>query len=305
MKWKATGFLIVCFLISPLLSQSAAQAGSTAVVPIEHVYASPGGVELKVYVFLPQPEKTAQSRAAIVLFHGGGWTMGEPQWVFSRAQHFAERGLVAIAAQYRLSNEKTGITPLEAMADARDAVRWARTNANSLGIDPERIAAYGLSAGGHLAACAAIFADAAADSRVSAAPNALILVSPAVSLGSDPWPARLLGVRAKISEISPDEHVRGGLPPTLVLQGSRDTVTPLDGVKRFCDRMRAAGNRCELHVYEGFGHLFTSPGVPDGDWPKPDPATQTDAMDRADNFLKSLGFMKSLPRFAFHSQPSI
>jgi acetyl esterase len=218
--------------------------------------------------------------------------MGEPQWAFSRAQHFAERGLVAVAAQYRLSSEKTGITPLEAMADARDAIRWVRTNAGSLGIDPERLAAYGWSAGGHLAACASIFADAAADSRVSAAPNALILVSPAVSLGHDRWVAHLLGTRAKAIDISPDEHVRGGLPPTLVLQGSRDSVTPMEGVKRFCDRMRAAGNRCDLHVYEGFGHLFTPPGVPDGDWPKPDPATQADAMVQADSFLKSLGFMK-------------
>lgn len=292
MKRRAVCFLIVCLFTGPLASQVVGQAGSTASLPVEYVYATPDGVKLKVYVFSPQPDKTAQPRAAIILFHGGGWALGEPQWAFSRAQHFAERGLLAVAAQYRLSNEKKGFTPLEAMADARAAIRWMRTHADSLCIDPERIAAFGWSAGGHLAACAAIFDNAAADSRVSAAPNALILVSPAVSLGSDPWPAHLLGTRAKIGEISPDEHVREGLPPTLVLQGSQDTVTPLAGVERFCDRMRAAGNKCEMHVYEGFGHLFTPPGVPDGDWPKPDPATQADAMVRADSFLKSLGFMK-------------
>ncbi len=89
--------------------------------------------------------------AAIVLFHGGGWAMGEPAWAFSRAQHFAERGMVAIAAQYRLSDQKA-ITPHEAMADARAVIRWVRAHADSLGIDPKRVAAYGWSAGGHLAA---------------------------------------------------------------------------------------------------------------------------------------------------------
>ncbi len=293
MKRRAVYVLLVCLHAGPLASRASSQAGSTASLPVEHVYATRDGAALKVYVFSAQPDKAAQARAAIVLFHGGGWTQGEPQWAFSRAQHFAERGLVAAAAQYRLSDEKTGITPLEAMADAREAIRWMRTHADSLGIDPERIAAYGWSAGGHLAASTAIFDDDdAAANRISAAPNALVLVSPAVSLGHDRWAARLLGTRAKISEISPDEHVREGLPPTLILQGSRDTVTPLVGVKRFCDRMRAAGNRCELQVYEGFGHLFTPAGIPDDGWPKPDPATQSDAMARADSFLRSLGFIK-------------
>jgi len=45
-----------------------------------------------------------------------------------------------------------------------------------------------------------------------------------------------------------------------------------------------------MHVYEGFGHLFTPAGIPDDGQPKPDPATAADALARADRFLKSLGF---------------
>jgi acetyl esterase/lipase len=217
--------------------------------------------------------------------------MGEAEWAFPRAQHFAERGMIAIAAQYRLSDQDS-VTPLEAMADARAAIRWVRAHADSLDIDPDRIAAYGWSAGGHLAACTAIFEVDSGVASVSSVPNALVLVSPAVSLVSDKWFQRLLGERADAREVSPDENVRKGMPPALILQGSIDTVTPLVGAKRFCDRMHEAGNRCELQVYEDFGHLFTPKGIPDDGIPKPDPETSKAATAKADEFLIDLGFME-------------
>jgi acetyl esterase len=190
---------------------------------------------------------------------------------------------VAVAAQYRLSDQKS-ITPIEAMADARAAIRWVRSQADRLGVDPKRVAAYGWSAGGHLAASAAIFGDGGGEGRPDAAPNALILVSPAVSVVGDGWFQRLLGKSARAEDYSPDEHMRKGLPPTLILQGNVDTVTPVAGVRRFCDRMRAAGNTCDMRVFEGFGHLFTPAGTPDDGWPKPDKATQEEALATATAF---------------------
>jgi acetyl esterase len=281
-------------LILVLLSLRAADVPAAESRPVgepgEHVFKAPGGVELKAYAFAPPLQKGREHRPAIVIFHGGGWAMGEPTWGFSRARHFAEQGMVAFAVQYRLSDQKT-ITPVEAMSDARAAIRWMRSEARSLGIDPARIAAYGWSAGAHLAASAAIFDDAPPASPLSAAPNALVLVSPAVSVTSDSWFQRLLGDRGNARDFSPDEHVREGLPPTLILEGNSDTVTPLPEVRRFCERMRAAKNACELHVYDGFGHLFTPAGIPDDGDPKPDPAIASDALTRADRFLRTLGFM--------------
>jgi acetyl esterase len=272
------------------LLAAAAPGEPASQAPAEHIYAQPNGTQLKAYVF--SPDKTAKrSRSAIVLFHGGGWSMGEPSWAFARAKHFAERGMVAVAAQYRLSDQKE-ITPHEAMADARAAIRWVRGHADSLGIDPKRVAAFGWSAGAHLAASAAIFDKDASAYGVSARPDALVLLSPAVSLGADSWAQRLLMDRGSARDISPDEHVRKGLPPTLILQGDVDTVTPMAGSQRFCERMRAAGNVCQLQVYKGFGHLFTPADTPDDGMPQPDPATSAAAMARADRFLESLGFLK-------------
>jgi len=266
------------------------QESATVVGPAEQVFASPGGVPLKAYVFAPAARKAGERRAAVVVFHGGGWADGEPAWAFARARHFASLGLIGIAAQYRLSDQKT-VTPIEAMADARAVIGWMRARAGELGIDPDRIAADGWSAGAHLAASAAIFSNAAA-TQTSTAPNALILVSPAVSLDADSWFQRLVGARGNVRDFSPDEHVRAGLPPTIILQGAQDTVTPLAGVRRFCDRMKTAGNTCELHVYDGFGHLFTPAGIPDNGEPKPDAATRADALAKAEGFLRTLGYIQ-------------
>jgi acetyl esterase/lipase len=200
---------VCCVAILPILlitSVAAAQGQPAQPAPVEHVYARHGDTQLKAYVFSPA-KPAAERRSAIVLFHGGGWAMGEPAWAFSRAKHFVELGMVAVAAQYRLSDQKE-ITPLEAMADARAVIRWVRAQAGSLDIDPKRVAAYGWSAGGHLAASAAIFGLDASGDSASASPDALLLVSPAVSLVADAWVQRLLRGRGTARDISPDEHVR-------------------------------------------------------------------------------------------------
>ena len=283
--------ILCCLLVAgslrmPAFEAAAAQAGRD---PAAHVFASRGGLDLKAYVFAPAGAPPSDPRPAIVIFHGGGWAEGDAEWAFPRAQHFAERGMVAVAAQYRLSNGKD-ITPVDAMADARAVIRWMRTNASSLRIDPKRIAAYGWSAGAHLAASPAPFDDEG--EAVSSRPDALVLSSPAVSLEADSWFQELLGNRARVQDVSPDAHVRAGMPPTVIVQGDVDTVTPLAGVSRFCDRMKAAGNTCELHVFRGFGHLFTPAGMRDDRQPAPDRAVAAEAMARADRFLRTLGFQR-------------
>jgi acetyl esterase len=200
---------------------AAAQSPAAATEPAVYVFASPGGTDLKAYVFTPKGQEAGGKRAGIVIFHGGGWSEGEPSWAFARARHFAELGLVAVAAQYRLSDGKA-ITPLDAMADARAVIRWMRMQSATLGLDPSRIVADGWSAGAHLAAAAAIFDDQPVEAnRPSATPNVLVLVSPAVALESDGWAKRLLGSKTNISDVSPDVHVRRGSPPRSSCRAAR------------------------------------------------------------------------------------
>ena len=258
--------------------------------PGEYVYRRAGDKELKAFVFHPAKEGTKERKAAIVLFHGGGWSQGKPEWAFDRARYFAGQGLVAIAVQYRLSDQKS-VTPLEAMEDSRAVIQWIRSGANWLGVDPGRIVAYGWSAGGHLAASAAVFADTTAKG-IPSSPDALVLVSPALQLEKDGWAKRLVGSRADIASLSPVSHIRKGLPPTLILQGSEDTVTPLEGARLFHDRMKAAGNSCDLQVFPNVGHMFTPKGTPDNRLPRPDPKVQALAVEKINAFLHDRGFLK-------------
>lgn len=275
--------IIICIL------SFASQLYAQKIINQEFVYATKEGAELKAYVFKADSLKEIENLPAIVIFYGGGWASGEAAWSFGRAEHFAKSGMVAIAAQYRLSDQNK-ITPLEAMEDAKDIIKWIRINKSLLKINPDKLAGYGWSAGGHLVTSAAIFDDP--KSPVSSSPNVLILVSPAVSLERDNWFQKLLLDRLEARSISPDENVRKGLPLTLILQGKEDTVTPLSGVQNFADKMKLNGNFCELIVFDGVGHLFTPAGEPDDGYPNPDKKVQASAYKKADDFLRKLGYIK-------------
>lgn len=259
--------------------------------PTEYVYKKVGDVSLKVAVFTP-PGAPVGRRAAVAVFTGGGWSLGPLEWTYGDAQRMAAAGCVGIGVQYRLSSpDSDAVTPLDAIADARDGIRWIRAHADELGVDPNRIAALGWSAGGHLAACAAVLPDSDAQSGVSAAPNALLLWFPALALEDHDWIPRLLHGRADRMKISPDQYVRPGLPPTLILIGREDKQTPAAGAEKFHRLMLAAGNRCELHIYAGVGHSFED---------KPghiDPAVDADSKQRTLQFLRDLGWLPAeLPR---------
>ena len=268
-----------------LLLATAAASMAAETAPEEYVYKQVGAVALKVAVFRP-PATFTGPRPAVAVFHGGGWSLGDPKWNYGDALRLAAAGCVGVGVQYRLSSENSdAVTPLDAIADARDGIRWIRAHAAELGVDPQRIGALGWSAGGHLAACTACLPDPEAGTKISGAPNALLLWFPALALEYDDWIPRLLHGRVDKMAISPAEFVRPGLPPTLILIGREDQQTPLAGAEKFQQRMRAAGNRCELHVYENVGHSFE-------DRPHHiDPAVDADSKVRTIQFLRDLGWL--------------
>lgn len=237
-----------------LLVATLAQAQQPLPAPRIEIYKRVDGAALQAHVFEPATREKALPRAAIVMFHGGGWVAGSPEWVYASARRFAARGMVAVAVQYRFSDQKS-VTPLDAMEDAKDAIRWVRANAKTLGIDANRVAGYGVSAGGLLVTMAA--AGETERNGVNSVPNALVLYSPAVSVATSGWVRRLLLGRARPESISADQAAGAGFPPAFISQGEEDTVTPLSGARAFCSRMKQAGVPCDIRTHAGLGHLLT------------------------------------------------
>src|SRR6185369_4490455 len=146
----------------------------TAKHPVEKnfIYKNTPQGELKLVVTLPPDAEPGDRRPAIVFFSGGAWANSNINQFKDMAPYLARRGMVAVRANYRVSKTHN-VGPDKCVEDARSAMRWVREHAAELGIDPDRIAASGASAGGHLAACTAVpvAPDAETDNlQVSCAP---------------------------------------------------------------------------------------------------------------------------------------
>lgn len=273
-------------------SRATPQSAQMSVVgdpPTEHIYRTVDGVSLRAFVFKPAASGRVSRSPAILLYHGGGWVAGAPDWTFASARRYAALGMVAISVEYRLS--RNGVTPIEALEDVCSSFRWARSQARALALDPQRIAASGVSAGGHLAAAAATIGCGNADgAHETGGPDALVLWSPALDVSGDGHFRRLLGERATVEALNPVEHVRARMPPVVVVHGERDNLTPLSGVRRFCDRVKSGGGRCVVHEYPGVGHLLTRNLADQENDFDPDPVARADGNAKQLEFLRDLWF---------------
>lgn len=251
-------------------------------------YKTVGDTKLNLYIFSPTAPKDAP---AIVFFFGGGWKSGSPQQFETQCRRLAERGMVAITADYRVES-RHGVKPTQCLADARSAIRWLRSHASQLGIDPQRIAAGGGSAGGHLAASTAFitnFDEPKEDKDISATPNALVLFNPGLVLAPiEGFEAAGFGTRvpeermgAKPESLSPAHHITRNGPPTIIFHGREDTTVPYASAEVFTAKMKSLGNRCELHGYDGQKHGFFN-----------DDEFKQKTLAESGRFLVSLGWLK-------------
>jgi len=269
-------------------AQTTPQAGQES-EPDSFVYEQVGGKDLKLYVFEPAKSEYRKPRGAILLFHGGGWSAGTAEWTYGLARYFASLGMVGISVEYRLSDGKQ-VTPFDAVEDGKAAVRWVRGHAAVLNVDPKKIAAYGESAGGLIAEATATTSESPSKEELNGVPNALVLFSPALNIEQNERFKKLAGTSRDVGSIAPMQHVRKGMPPTIILTGELDKLIPAAALAEFCDKMRQNRNRCELQIYPGAGHMLDTPGDQGEDKGGPS-KTKYDAFLKLDQFLLSLGIL--------------
>jgi acetyl esterase/lipase len=252
----AAGF--VCAAPAAAAEKKAAKADLPAPTG-KVVYKEVGDAKLELWIWKPAGWKPTDRRAGIVFYHGGGWRGGNPSAFSRQSAALAARGMVAISVQYRLVS-RPGVTVADCVRDARSAFRWVRARAGELGLDPDKIAAGGGSAGGHLAAALVTLdhLDAPDDDRkISTRPAALVLFNPALKLGGlrDATDARFPDA-ASVRAIDPFEHLKPGHPPTLILHGEADTTVPIATVRSYTDKARELGIDCEVVGYPDQVHAF-------------------------------------------------
>jgi len=218
---------LACGLLSIAVACGFGPSSLAAEGPVgqTRVYKKMGDRELRLFVVHPDGWQPTDQRPALVLFHGGGWTGGSPTQFNDQATCLARRGMVCIQVEYRLVKDVPG-PPLNCVHDAKSAMRWVRSHAGELGIDPKRIAAGGGSAGGHLAAFVGLVEgldDPQDDLTVSPKANALVLFNPVFDNGPDGgWGQQRVGQRYK--EFSPAHNISADDPPAIVFLGRNDTL---------------------------------------------------------------------------------
>lgn len=240
----------------PALAQPATPVADVVATEFGIAYAEVGGRGLLLNVYaLPQRDAP---RPAVIVLHPGGFYGGDRSWMEGFARGLAEVGYVALAIDYRLY-DAAGDQPLwpAPLIDAQRAVRWTRANAATYGIDPERIAAFGYSAGGMLALQLGMRDTldasnpelAAYSSRVACVVNIAAMTDAALPWvtpdDTDPQP-RLLGGSAEeapaaYADFAVLTHVDEKAAPTLILHSSDDTWTPVAHAWRLAESLSEAG----------------------------------------------------------------
>jgi acetyl esterase/lipase len=216
------------------------------------------------------PGASADPSPLLVYIHGGGWRVSHrsraPRETRALDRGFFERladaGFVVAATAYRFSGEAPFPAQLD---DTIDALRWLHAHSSELGIDPTRTYLWGASAGGHLAALAALAPEAPPVAGVVCwYPITDVLAFDHAA--TDIYEAHLLG--GPIGEhldaaraASPLTHVHGAAPPFLLQHGERDTWVPVEHSVRLAEALSNAGVTVELETVPGADHFFD--GAPD------------------------------------------
>lgn len=230
----------------------------------------------KMDAYLPS-ETFTRPVPAVVFIHGGGWTGGgKAEGVATGVcRALAENGYAAFSIDYRLNTAtktedgKTTITKVvwpQNFTDCKTAIRYVRKNAKEFGVDPDRIAVMGASAGAHLALLVASTKDSEKWNAVGLYPEVSNEVAAVVEFygrhdvsrdrrqhfaGATPEETE-----TNVKDASPVTHLTAKMPPVLAVQGDADKIVPVTYGRELVEHLRTLGVPHEYVEIPGAGHSF-------------------------------------------------
>jgi len=224
-------------------------------------YSSLGHELQTIDVFLPT---AAGNGAAIFFIHGGGWSAGDKTGWHPVMEHFCGLGYVCTSVNYRLRPE---FHLREMLQDVRVGMSWVKERAGEYGFDPQRMAAYGSSAGGHLVGMLATIApedDLGITDEVTirdTRPQAAVCMCPVLALEryrtelipdiiGEEWAA----APGRVPLASPEHRLTGDEPPFLIVVGDADTTTPIAAQQAFKQALEAKGGSVQLEIISAAEH---------------------------------------------------
>lgn len=250
-KWVRFGFAVFC---AGCLASCVGMGGGPGIGRKEVVFTpTDWPTEVKGSVFKPEAGGPAP---AVLLIHGGVKLGDDGRWVMNgTARKLARRGYYVLNITYRAIDEWTYPAQLD---DVRAALRWMRENAATEGIDRERIAVFGYSAGGYLGALAALD-ERAGDNGVKAivagaTPTDLSvyargnLLKNYFGIEVEPYPDQL-------AEASPLSYVKRGGPPVFLYHGTADDLVRPDHALKFADVLSDHQVPLEIFWIPDRGHV--------------------------------------------------
>jgi len=214
------------------------------------VYTRPDGRDLLMDAYVPEGEGPFP---AAIIIHGGGWEAGNKiTYVSPLFEPLAQARFAWFSIDYRLTPFVRVDGQLD---DVRSAIRFIRQHSEWFHVDPNRLALIGESAGAHLAVQVA--SEPCPDCRVQALVSFYGVYDLTQWMNNDEGKkmvTRIVGDTTRESALrySPSEHISINLPPTLLIQGTKDELHP--GTLEYAARLKKAGVPSELVLLEGAPH---------------------------------------------------
>lgn len=259
MLGRVWALFLALFLMTPNAFSAAPAYSRLTELRRNIEYSRVDGVSLRMDASIPEGTTKAP---AVIIVHGGGWVRGNRELdVAPLFKPLSDAGFAWFSIDYRLASDLLHFGV--AIDDVEQAVRFVRSHAAEFKIDPDRIALIGESAGGQLAAMAALRAAPNASVKAVVAfytPTDLVTLVKSSdyiparirnSIQGTPWESIIL---AGLAQLSPVDNVRRDMPPFLFVHGTEDSLVPFSQSREMCSRMRRAGASCELFPVEGAGH---------------------------------------------------